>query len=97
MESINWTVELTKSFEKQKCKLTGKIRDILDRLLKEMELSGPVRSNWKSFGKLHGRIDDYHCHLKSGKPTYVVCWRITNKKSKTIEVYYVGTHENAPY
>ena len=97
MESINWTVELNKSSEKQKFKLPDKVRDLLNFLAKEIELKGPIRSNWKNFSKLKGKIDDYHCHLKSGKPTYVACWKVINKKSKIIEVYYVGTHENAPY
>jgi hypothetical protein len=45
------------------------------------------------------RIPDnsYHCHIKSGRPTYVVCWRVENKKVKIVEIFYVGTHENTPY
>ncbi len=50
--------------------------------------------------ELHGKIYSilkHHCHLKKGHPTYVVCWRVTSKQLKTVEVYYVGTHEKAPY
>lgn len=63
-------------------------------LMKEIEFLGPIRGNWKNYSKL-GSIE-HHCHLKSGKPTYVVCWRVF-KDSKLVEVYYVGTHEKAPY
>ena len=41
--------------------------------------------------------DKRHCHLIKGRPTYVCCWAIINKQKKIIEVYYVGTHEKAPY
>ena len=61
--------------------------DITDR--------GPVRGDWPNFSKL-GK-NTYHCHLKKGKPTYVACWRMLDKSKKVIEVYYVGTHEKAPY
>ena len=60
-----------------------------------MEESGPIRGNWPNFSKLEK--SDYHCHLKKGKPTYVACWRMINKQIKLLEIYYVGTHEKAPY
>jgi hypothetical protein len=60
-----------------------------------------MRKNWPNFGPLYkqkGVPDNaYHCHLKQGRPTYVACWKIEDKKVKIVEVYYVGTHENAPY
>lgn len=60
-----------------------------------MTNEGPYRSNWPNYGPLEE--NEFHCHLKKGKPTYVACWRISDKDKKIIEVYYVGTHENAPY
>jgi hypothetical protein len=62
-------------------------------LIEELK-RGPEQPAWPNYGKLHK--DEYHCHIKKGRPTYVVCWAV-NKKSKFIEVYYAGTHENAPY
>lgn len=59
-----------------------------------MEHDGPERFQWPNYGDLNG---NYHCHLKKGKPTYVACWSVIDKKLKQIEIYYVGTHENAPY
>ena len=68
----NWTIEFTSKARKQRSKLPDKIRALLDLLSKEMELTGPMRKNWKHFSKLSG--NEYHCHLKRGKPTYVACW-----------------------
>lgn len=65
-------------------------------LLGELKILGPQRDNWPNFTKMHGKNDDYHCHIERGRPTYVACWR-ADKKNKLIEVYYVGTHENSPY
>lgn len=51
--------------------------------------------NWSNYGPL--KKDEFHCHLRKGKPTYVACWRVLDKQVKIMEVYYVGTHEDAPY
>lgn len=69
-------------------------------LIREIEKKGPWRNNWPNYGLLKGKggSDNLHCHLnKKGRPTYVACWRIEDKKIKIVEVYYVGTHEKAPY
>lgn len=92
---VHWTVELTSKSCKQREKWPDKVRAILDLLSYEMELKGPIRHDWKNFSKLSD--GNYHCHLKKGKPTYVACWRVVDKKIQLIEVYYAGTHENAPY
>ncbi len=72
-----------------------------DTLAKEIELLGPIRKDWSNFSSLKkasGLPDNsYHCHLKKGKPTYVACWYVEDKKVKIVEIYYVGTHEKAPY
>lgn len=66
-------------------------------LLAELRMLGPYRKNWPNFTKMCNKNDDdYHCHIEKGRPTYVVCWKVY-KKEKIIEVYYVGTHEKAPY
>jgi len=90
-----WRVEFTRKACKQRAKLPEKARALLDILSKEIELFGPIRKNWKNFSKLTG--DEYHCHLKKGRPTYVACWRVIDKKIHLLEIYYAGTHENAPY
>lgn len=80
----------------------------LKALIMDIECFGPTlglkNKDWPHFGPL-GK----HCHLpksrdpdkrggkKGANAWYVVCWKVEDKKVKIIEVYYVGTHENAPY
>ena len=90
-----WKVLLSKKAAKQNKALGLPIQAVFALLLKEIELLGPFRVNWKNYGKL--TKTKFHCHLKKGNPTYVACWQIMDKKIKITEVYYVGTHENAPY
>lgn len=89
---MSWTVGFTSKADKQAGKLPRKERDLLALLVREMQLSGPVRSNWKNYSKL-GK-DTHHCHLSY---RWVACWRVENNEMKVIEVYYVGSRENAPY
>ena len=93
-----WKVGLTSRVIKQREHLVEMSRQRFDLLLKELEVAGPFRSNWPSFGSLvlTGRRRVYHCHIK-GRPTYVACWEIVDKEIRVIEVFYVGTHEKAPY
>lgn len=97
--SQEWSVGFSQSAAKQykKLKRNGSkpsITEVVDFLTTEMESEGPYRSNWPSYGPLDD--NKFHCHLKNGRPTYVACWEI-DKGKKKIKVYYVGTHENAPY
>ncbi len=93
---MTWEVDFTAKAEKQALKLPSEnLKAILATLIAEIELNGPKRTNWKNYSKLSAHT--FHCHIKTGKPTYVVCWRVENKKVKLTEVYYVGTHEKAPY
>ncbi len=64
-----------------------------------MKDNGPFPGKqWPNFGKLFEKKEDkYHCHLIKGRPTYVACWKVVDKNTRQIEVYYVGTHEKAPY
>ncbi|MCB1196861.1 MAG: cytotoxic translational repressor of toxin-antitoxin stability system [Deltaproteobacteria bacterium] len=91
---MTWKVTFTRKGAKQAKKLPKEVRQRLVRLLTELETIGPVRGNWKNYSKLEG--NKHHCHIKSGKPTYVVCWEVYKSEIK-IEVYYAGSHEKAPY
>jgi len=62
-------------------------------LIREIELTGPVKGNWPNYSKL-GK-ERHHCHLKKGKPTYVAVWEVKNKEIRLVEVVYAGTHEKA--
>lgn len=94
---MGWIVEVTAKADKQIRKLPESIRAVYLALAKELEEYGPYRSNWSHYGKLRDEKHSYHCHLVGGRPTYVVCWEVKDKTLRILEVYYVGTHENAPY
>jgi hypothetical protein len=76
-------------------KLPNDIQESLISLVLELRVKGPVLPKRPHFGKIKGKKATYHCHLAGGHPTYVACWR--RSAENKIEVYYVGTHENAPY
>ena len=96
-----WVVVFSREAQKQyeKLKRSGvkrpSIIDAIDLLALELISSGPHLHTWPNYGPL-GR-EKFHCHLPKGHPTYVACWKLVSTKEKMIEVYYVGTHEGAPY
>jgi len=96
-----WTIEFTNKAKKQISKLSKQAFDALRLLVEDLEYNGRnPGKEWPHYGKLKGTKkgeDLRHCHLVRGKPTYVSCWAVIDKKLKIIEVYYVGTHEKAPY
>lgn len=92
---MSWRVNFSKKAEKQFKELSQPIQLKLRTLALEIEAVGPVRGNWKNYGKLSET--KHHCHLKAGHPTYVACWEVVGKEVKLVEIYYVGTHEKAPY
>lgn len=96
MIDAKWKIDIKGQAKKAKKALSESAFKSFEFLLIELEQLGPYRSNWPNYTKM-GSVDDYHCHLKKGKPTYVACWRIIDKKQKSVEVYYAGTHEKAPY
>ena len=92
-----WRIEYSNKAFKAIGKLPSDIQEIFYSLKTEMEIDGPYRSNWHNYRKFMGLNNCYHCHLHKGKPTYVACWKIIDKTNKRLEIYYVGTHEKAPY
>ena len=60
-------------------------------LVHDLEESGPVQTSWQNYSMLSD--GSYHCHLTYH---YVACWTCEDE-SITIEVYYVGSREKAPY
>ena len=94
---MTWTVTLTKATAKHIRKLPEDIRIRLHFLVQEIRHLGPVRTNRPNYSKIRGTEDCHHCHLKKGRPTYVAVWKVVDKKNKTVEVRYAGTHEKAGY
>jgi mRNA-degrading endonuclease RelE of RelBE toxin-antitoxin system len=94
--SVRFSTNASKEYKKlRKNGIRPPINDAIDLLANELERDGPERYNWPNYDKLSE--NRYHCHLKRGRPTYVACWEVLNYKLKQIEIYYVGTHEGAPY
>ena len=78
--------------------LSQRVQSALKLLIKDLHTKGPIAEKWPNYSKLKGfNGDKRHCHILKGKPTYVCCWEVLDKQVKLIEVYYVGTHEKAPY
>ncbi len=101
-----WKVHISKRAEKKAKLLSAAAKKALHLLWRDLEEQGPAQPDWPHYGKLRGRPNERHCHLKRGTPTYVVCWR-SRKHSPAerrnshvegeIEIYYAWTHEDAPY
>ncbi len=92
----DWRVVVGRKVEKKSVPaLPSAVQLQLLRLVKDIELNGPIRGNWPNYSPLGG--GRHHCHLKKGRPTYVACWTVQDKIIRLVEVYYAGTHEKAPY
>lgn len=94
---MSWTVKIPHKVEKRLSKLPDKVIDRLKILIAEIEVEGPIRGTWRNYSKLEGTKNLHHCHIKTGRPTYVAVWEETDKSIQLVEVIYVGTHEKAPY
>jgi hypothetical protein len=87
-----YIVVLKKAIKKSLWKLPLNVRQRFEALAVALRDGGPTGPHgWLNYGKL-GQ-NEYHCHLTYH---YAACWR-HEKKTITIEVYYVGSREDAPY
>lgn len=92
---MTWTVTVSAKAAKGIDGLPGAARKALALLMADMEAGGPVRGDWPNYGKLGNRR--HQCHIRKGRPTYVVVWEEASGGVRLIEVTYVGSHEKAPY
>lgn len=89
---MKYVVKLKKSAIKRLDKLPGKIQERFFSLISILKADGPTGGHvFPNYSKL--KENEYHCHLNR---SYVACWW-HEKKTITIEVYYVGSREDAPY
>ncbi len=63
----------------------------MGNLILDLQEFGPILKSWSNFSKI-GK-NKYHCHLTY---KWVACWELI-ENTITIEVYYAGSRENAPY
>ncbi len=72
-------------------RLPERIQDKFRLLAKDLRDAGPIQRSWSNFSALgEGK---FHCHLTY---SYVACWQ-HEKGTIVIEVYYVGSRQDAPY
>ena len=86
-----YTVILTSHTKKMITKMPRAIQETFALLVEDIQKNGAIRKNWRNFSEI-GK-NRYHCHLKYH---WVACW-IWEKGTFTVEVYYAGSRENAPY
>jgi mRNA-degrading endonuclease RelE of RelBE toxin-antitoxin system len=86
-----FTVKEKRSVQKSVLKMPRKVQSLYRALLLDLEESGPLQPSWRNFSKLGD--GKYHCHLNYH---WVACW-IYQDEILTVEVYYVGSREKAPY
>lgn len=88
---MGYKVVYKKKIEKRLAELPLSIKQLFFRLLIDIQTHEAIRPEWRNFSKL-GK-NRYHCNLTY---SYVACWEL-KKDRITIEVYYVGSREKAPY
>ena len=86
-----WQVFFRRKVEKLVVKMPRKEQVLFANLVGDLIRKGPIRSEWRNFGKLSDR--EYHCHLSY---SWVARW-LTEDQEMEIEVYYAGSRESAPY
>lgn len=95
IRDMSWTVKFTKDANKGRLKLmrAGRRKElaVLVVLIEKLKESGPVQPEFQNYSKL-GEYG-YHCHLSH---KWVACRREI-KDIIVVEVYYVGSREDAPY
>ena len=87
MYEVKVKKKVLRNFEK----VPRRIQYLFLLLIKDLKEKGPIQTEWPSFSKL-GK-EKYHCHLTH---KYVACWN-HERNTMILEVYYVGSRENAPY
>ncbi|EKD28617.1 MAG: putative cytosolic protein [uncultured bacterium] len=91
MDKTKYNVTIKKNILKKLNKLPENIQDKLFILAEDLKDKGPLAKDWPNFSPLGE--EKYHCHLGY---SWVACWKYY-KDIITIEVYYAGSRENAPY
>ena len=89
---MKYVVTVKKTVLKRFDRLPTNVKGRFYALVRLLEADGPSGGHvFQNYSKLSDT--EYHCHLIR---SYVACWR-HEKKTITIEVYYVGSREDAPY
>ncbi|MDD4817335.1 MAG: hypothetical protein PHI85_05135 [Victivallaceae bacterium] len=87
-----WTVKIKRRMERSISSLPDDVQSLYVMLKADLTSDGPEQKSWKNYSKLGA--NRYHCHLNYH---YVACWTVLDNEEMILEVYYVGSRENAPY
>lgn len=87
-----WTVWIKRKQLRKLEELPLEIQLKFLALKTDLQRSGPVQVSWRNYSKLSDTR--HHCHLSYH---FVACWQVLSDHELTMEVYYVGSRENAPY
>ncbi len=88
-----WNVFLKKKTLRDAESLPALVKDKLTALINDLKLHGKYPGDkWQNYSKLGKHT--HHCHLTYH---YVACWKEHKDKIKFLEVYYVGSREDASY
>ena len=88
---VAYTVGWKKKIEKDIKKMPQKEQEKFAQLVYDLMENGPKQPKWPNYSKLSD--NKFHCHLSYH---WVACWK-TENENIIIEIYYVGSRENAPY
>jgi len=89
---MSYEIKIKKAVLKNLRKLPTNVQDRFENLAQVLRLSETAGAHiFQNFSKLGE--NEYHCHLTYH---YIACWK-QEKNTIIIEVYYVGSRENAPY
>jgi mRNA-degrading endonuclease RelE of RelBE toxin-antitoxin system len=88
---LKYEVRVKKKIARGLTKLPRDVQQLFFLLVTGLQDEGPIQKTWPNFSTLGD--ETYHCHLNY---RYVACWSC-RKGEITIEVYYAGSREKAPY
>ena len=86
-----YEVRIKRKVARELKKLPAAVRKLLFLLVADLQADGPIQRSWQNFSSL--QKDRYHCRLNY---RFVACWTCY-KGEIVIEVYYVGSRQEAPY
>jgi hypothetical protein len=93
---MEYEVYLRRSVEKAVERMPPDVQESFKALVELLRIKGPTGPYiWHNYGKLRNSRYRYHCHLTANH-AYVACWE-WKKDVLIVEVYYAGSHKDAPY
>lgn len=87
-----WKVSIHKKAQKGARKLPAREQEKLIALIRDLQASGAAQPRWANYSKLGAK--QHHCHLSY---KWVACWEEADKTLRLIDIYYIGSREDAPY